>query len=258
MILPSAAKTVLYSAWFCPFAQRVWAALNELEFKYELVEALQIDPQTQSYIKDEGLVKNNPKGLVPTLVQEDEHGDKHVYCDSMEILKELFSLVQNKDEVMDLYKQAKEWNHRICSPFYTVIMQQDQKKSYDAWQHMLKNLAEFSQHLEYTGDTISFYKTQSSLGDVPCLVDFCVFPFVHRLGIIEYYKGLSLPASTEQERQVKNKIIAWQKRMEARPSVKQTLAERFELTPIYERYADGTAKSKVADFVRQGGHAHDV
>ena len=33
-----AAKPQLYCAWFCPFAQRAWIALNEKQVDYEYVE----------------------------------------------------------------------------------------------------------------------------------------------------------------------------------------------------------------------------
>ena len=89
-------------------------------------------------------------------------------------------------------------------------------------------------------------------------MDFCVFPFVHRLYIVEHYKELQLPDRTAQERKVKQKIDRWRTKMEARPSVRPTLASPGDLIPIYRRYADGTAKSKVGDSVRQGKQAHDV
>ena len=90
--LTSAKHTILYSAWFCPFAQRVWCAMNELGVHYELVEALQIDPVSEAYVKDANLLMHNPKGLVPTLVvQENDDSEKsYVVCDSMNILKQLY------------------------------------------------------------------------------------------------------------------------------------------------------------------------
>ena len=40
----ASSRNVLYSAYFCPYAQRVWAALNELELPFQLVESLEINP----------------------------------------------------------------------------------------------------------------------------------------------------------------------------------------------------------------------
>ena len=53
--------TKLYSAWFCPFAQRTWIALLEKGVDFELVE---INP----YDKTPEFLAVNPLGLVPTLV----------------------------------------------------------------------------------------------------------------------------------------------------------------------------------------------
>lgn len=37
------------------------------------------------------------------------------------------------------------------------------------------------------------------------------------------------------------------------PAVKVTLQDDSKLLDIYQRYADGSAKSKVADAIRKGG-----
>jgi glutathione S-transferase len=249
MMISLSARTVLYSAWFCPYAQRVWAALNELGVSFELIEALKIDPKTDAYVKHEGLLEHNPKGLVPTLVVTDAHDEKKIYCESIDILRGLYESAAGREESTKLYEEAQRWNKDICSKFYKVMIRQDRDEVERAWKSICAGLADFSEHLQYDGK-ISYYDGNT---DAPGLVDFAVFPFVHRLYIVEHYKQLSLP-----DGEAKNKIMAWQALMEARPSVKRTLAEHGDLIPIYHRYADGTAKSQVADSVRQGREAHDI
>ncbi|GJP37355.1 hypothetical protein CLOM_g21770 [Closterium sp. NIES-68] len=51
----------LFSAWFCPFAQRAWIALEAKGVKYEYIE---VDP----YAKPAELMAVNPRGLVPALL----------------------------------------------------------------------------------------------------------------------------------------------------------------------------------------------
>jgi len=288
--------TVLYSAWFCPFAQRAWCALNELGVSYHLIESLQVHPETHAYIKDEGLLQANPKGLVPTLVvkpQDDDNQDSITICDSMEILKELYcaraqqpqpqqqsSSVTSIDtsstsgdpllKLQYLYQEAMDWNQEICSTaFYSVLMKQDAPEREEAWKELAKGLVAFSEQLQYTSSgssnenvnhhnrAISFYTSDFASGKEPSMVDFCVFPFMHRLYIIEHYKGLTLSTSDEQCA-AHGKLEAWRRQMEALPSVQATLADPTKLIPIYERYADGTAKSKVGDSIRQGSNVHDV
>ena len=236
-----------------------------------------MDPTTEAYIKDPGLLESNPKGLVPTVVQHirSDDGDDNsrsrtnVVCDSLQILRDLYEIQLGQKDAAQLHDEAVEWNRRLCSPFYPVLMRQTESERRQAWEKMVEGISAFCEHLEETTDDdneddagISFYKSSSCAsaanGEEPSLVDFCVFPFVHRLYIVEHYKGLQLPDRTAQERKVKQKIDRWRTKMEARPSVRPTLASPEDLIPIYRRYADGTAKSKVGDSVRQGKQAHDV
>lgn len=262
--LNGASKTVLYSAWFCPFAQRVWSALNELGVPHSRVESLRVDPETEAYIKDEGLLKTNPKGLVPTLKQQHSNGNETIVCDSMKILNDLYSAENRNDQnsVQQLYEEAMEWNKKLCStPFYAVLMRQNKKELDEAWKELQESLTSFSEHLILKGTDgkeISFYKSDFASGESPSMVDFCVFPFIHRLYVIEHYKGLRLPQGTKGEKEVTKKIDSWREKMEDLPSVKQTLADAKDLIPIYRRYADGTAKSKVGDSIREGKNVHDV
>jgi len=53
-------ELVLYSAWFCPFSQRCWIALEERGIPYQYVE---VDP----FKKDPQFLELNPKGLVPAI-----------------------------------------------------------------------------------------------------------------------------------------------------------------------------------------------
>ena len=336
----AAVKTILYSAYFCPYAQRVWMALNELNddntnnnnnniIDFELVEALHIDPHTEAYQKDPDLLRFNPKGLVPTLVQfssqtttttttattmtttsaikedstttttdrsrsssssSDGSINIQVYTDSIPLLGEIFALrydSDNDDQQQQhvvqkewCQQEAMQWDQKLCSPFYQVLLQQDAAASQSAWQKMKTALQEFCQYLSYNNSSsssngdrhqISFY---NHVQDKPGLIDFCVFPFVHRLYILQHYKGFSLDDNDgdisddnnnnddrhQQCRRTNTKamLAAWQHRMEALPSVAATLCPKERLIPIYARYADGTAKSKVADSVRSGNQAHDV
>ena len=155
------------------------------------------------------------------------------------------------------YEAALQFNQQICSPFYGVLMKQTTEERQAARKQMVQGITDFAAHLEWQNEkdvTISFFDSQPE----PSIVDFCVFPFLHRLYIIEHYKGLVLPESTAAEKEVASKIRQWIAKMEARPSVQSTLAKPVDLIPIYLRYADGTAKSKVGDLVRKGQQAHDA
>jgi glutathione S-transferase len=286
----AASRNVFFSAWFCPYAQRVWCTLNEFKIKYELVESLEIDHQTNEYIKDKELLKYNTRGLVPTIARlstgkvdeeiemildEDELKERvSVYQNSIDVMKTIYSGYFDREDddgitipekighevpfLPHLYAQAKVFDERLCSPFYTILMKPEEERV-SAWETMTKYyLPFFTNSLSYEDNGISFYQCPYCDGEQPTIVDFTVFPFIHRLYILEHYKGLTLPSTTNNEIEMKKKIFDWCKKMEERPSVKQTLADREKLIPIYARYADGTAKSQVADAVRQGIGAHFV
>eukprot|EP00438_Fugacium_kawagutii_P028710 Skav229184 [mRNA] locus=scaffold1004:268023:268682:- [translate_table: standard] len=62
-----------FSAWFCPYAQRAWIALEHHGLKYSKVEGLLPDAPGQDfkgYKKHPRLLELNPKGLVPTLCED--------------------------------------------------------------------------------------------------------------------------------------------------------------------------------------------
>lgn len=267
----------LYSAWFCPYAQRVWCALNELQMDYELVESLGsgLDP---SYTKHPDLLRENPKGLVPTLSFPEDH---RVYCESIDILKYLFSIQEENPSSSSkhmgdvplslLADEATRWNKLVCSPFYRVLIRQEIKEKKRAWVDMVQGLREFSHRLKWkalANQEISFYEYRGKDGshDIPSLVDFTVFPFVHRLYIIEHYCQFSLTSVVDDDT-AKNmnispddisKLLAWIHKMENLDSVKTTLADKTKLIAVYKRYADGSANSKVGHAVRQGREAHDI
>jgi glutathione S-transferase len=266
LLMRSITTSTLYSAWFCPYAQRAWIALNEFDIKFQLVESLKIDPVTEAYIKLPKLLEYNPKGLVPVLVEKVSNGSNNkeeeeevVLCDSLAILKELYR--QNHADATLLeesFEAAQKWNQQLCSSFYTVIMCQDPTKGKLHWDEMVKHLMEFCQHLPASSSEKVTAGRFFDSGQTPGMIDLTVFPFVHRMYLLEHYKGFKFPETTQAQRDAKEVLMAWQSHMEARPSVAATLATKEALTPIYLRYADGTAKSKVADSVRRGQNAHDV
>ena len=70
-----------YSAWFCPFAQRVWIALLHKRVDFQLID---IDPYDKfvvsnyrrsiidcSLYRSEQWLSINPRGLVPALIDAD-------------------------------------------------------------------------------------------------------------------------------------------------------------------------------------------
>ena len=70
-------KPTLYSAWFCPFAQRAWMALEQKGVSYEYTE---VDP----YKKTPEFLAVCPRGMVPSIIDNGkvviESGTKLCSC----------------------------------------------------------------------------------------------------------------------------------------------------------------------------------
>mmetsp|Transcript_23395 Transcript_23395/g.32783 ORF Transcript_23395/g.32783 Transcript_23395/m.32783 type:complete len:298 (+) Transcript_23395:209-1102(+) len=284
----TATKPILYSAWFCPFAQRVWSCLNYFEVDYDLHESLG-SGLDKSYAKLPELLKANPKGLVPTLVYpavsslEDEDKQKDIIqCESLDILLDLYEKHSNggndEDVLKELYQDANEWTKKICSPFYRVLMKPDKVGREEGWKEMTDGIVEFCDHLEWKATPaktvteeeedgsatkkvrcVSYYQLSKSSSakisndeeeEEPTLVDFTVYPWINRLCVVEHYRGFKL--MDKVPRDVSDKIYAWVDKMEALPAVQKTLADEKKMIAAYSRYADGTVESKVGDAVRQG------
>ena len=252
-------------------------ALNEYQlFDFELVESLGSGLEA-SYTKLPELLACNPKGLVPTLVLSTIINKKEVLCDSIDILLRLEhdvatkkqateattgSLPAGREDIQKQYDAANEWNRRICSTFYRVLMKQNQDDRDIAWNEMVQSLSDFSQHLSPSDDEKEdnkggFYDQH----DNPDMVDFTVYPFVSRLFVIQHYRGYQLKPTDNKDHAFARRLFAWQARMEARPAVAQTREAPdypTKLLPIYEKYADGTANSQVGNAIRHGKEAHTV
>jgi len=267
----------LFSAWFCPYAQRVWMTLNLLEIPYERIEALTLvkDPEnpetpsssiaeTEGYRKHPRLLELNPKGLVPTLELLDE-GMKEKNkreCGSGETRSDGAAVTESLDG-MDflgrcapgtftdpgLFDLAKRANEKVCSPFYRCLVPQEDSVRRGGWEDLQRGLREFTETHAQPEEVRR--KTREGFL-VPDIVDLAVFPWAARLYVLEEYRGFVLEGSWVED------FRRWKAMVERNPAVAVTLADRDLLLASYERYARGTAKSLVGEAVRQGKEAHDV
>jgi glutathione S-transferase len=138
----SSTKRTLYCSWFCPFAQRAWIALEELNlpYCYEEINPYEVDPsQPGGYTKKAlsletkmalmpNFVGASPRGLVPALLDED--GAK-VWESS--ILIEYLDEVYGPGRLMPRDPEARalvrifvdHCTNRVQKAFYTWLMDQN-------------------------------------------------------------------------------------------------------------------------------------
>ncbi|CAE8623740.1 unnamed protein product [Polarella glacialis] len=247
------------SAWFCPYAQRAWIALNHHKIPFEYIEALtlKLEPgqtlkDAKGYEKHELLLKHHPSGLVPTIVDADESMpavyDSLVCVEFADDLAPCGKPLLPKDPVFRA--EAKLWaawaDKNIASPFYSTLVPKEQERRLEGYNKLRDGLRKFQATMK--GD---FF-----LGGDMSIVDIAALPWCYRTftcSIIETYRG---PDFTF-DRQEFAPLLRWLDRCLALDSVKSTLPESAALVDTYKRYADGTAESKVGAAVRAGKAAHD-
>ena len=225
----------LFSAWFCPFAQRSWIALLEKGVEFQLVE---IDP----YDKTPEFLAKNPRGLVPTLL----HNGKSIY-ESLIVNEYIEEAWPQSPKLMpsDAYDraQARIWidfiSKKIVYPFYQILQQQDKDQQEQAKDCFLDGLRKFAAAMSHAGPY--FFGKELSL------VDIALIPFALRIDILAHYRIFSLPTDGSFDR-----LNVWMDAWKSRPAVNATIAPQDKLIAIYKRYADNSAKSEVAEAIRKG------
>ncbi|CAE7850247.1 GSTU8 [Symbiodinium sp. KB8] len=249
-------------AWFCPYAQRAWIALNHHKIPYEYVEALtlKLEPgqtlkDAKGYEKHPLLLKHHPSGLVPTIVRADE-SQPAVYesltcvefADDLAGKRSLSQPLLPEDPV--LRARARIWaswaDKNISSSFYAVLVPTDVERRREGHVKLIAALQKFQENLQgpfFFGQDLS-------------IVDVAALPWCYRIftcGIIERYRD----ASFAYDRVAFAPLQTWLDACLALPAVKDTLPDPERLVDTYKRYADGTAESKVGAAVRAGKSAHE-
>lgn len=252
------------SAWFCPYAQRAWIALNHHRVPYEKIEALTLKlapgetlKDAKGYEKHPLLLKHHPGGLVPTIVDSLEQ-QPAVY-DSLICVQFADELASAKAEPgaalllpRDPVERARarmwaDWvDKNVSSPFYSVLVPKDPERRKSGFEKLREGLLKFQSNLSgpfFLGKNLS-------------IVDIAAIPWAFRIftcSAFERYRGPELTLN----RQEFGPLLKWLDACLALESVSETLPDKEKLIDTYQRYADGTAESKVADAVRAGKNAND-
>jgi glutathione S-transferase len=86
-------------------------------------------------------------------------------------------------------------------------------------------------------------------------VDITLIPWAYRFYVFEFYRGPDyvIPHTPELE-----PYHAWYNHVMNVPTVKRTLPDKDRYLDHILKYADGSARSKVANAVRRGVAAHEL
>ncbi len=239
-----------YTSWFCPFAQRVQLALELKKIPYEYID---VDP----YNKSKEWLAKNPQGLVPTLC----HNNEYIYESAvvLEYLDDAFPDNPPKLFPGNAYKKAlnRIWiDHiikKIIKPFYQILQFQNDK--------LEEREAAIKTYFDEVGKLIEKMDKNGPYfnGDMPAAVDLVFLPWATRMYLLEHYRGIKYEERFGNK-EILNRYNIWYNAFKSEDFVKKTQKslkisnEDYpkELIKIYQRYADNTAKTMVADAVNKG------
>ena len=238
----------LLSAWFCPYAQRVWMAMElKCPGQFKVTEALKITSSDGTLSKRKLnriplLMETNPLGQVPVII--DRRCDKHVSIRDSLICVEYIDEVFSDDDITkkllpgdpNQRAEARLWSNRlndeIASTFYVLLMKQDKESQDKAADKMLRAILSFCESCKgpfFYGEEIS-------------IVDITIAPWIvgSRMDVVlKHFRSFEVPATAEYA-----KYFEWRDNILKHPSFVATVATDFEaMKKAYIHYADGTVMS---------------
>lgn len=240
----------LFSSWFCPYAQRSWAQLEELvdlgltTYKWvdidpyaapDTKQPLSLDAKRQKY---PDFVAASPRGLVPAIEHEGiVVNDSQVVC---EYLSDAFPQTLLPADAKERARIRVFWEHvssQILPFFYRLLMGKDAEARQDAHDKLLSGLRSANSLMLLSSASGYF------LGDDRySLADLALAPWWYRFPIVlGTYRGFTIPETTDYAR-----LNNWWTHMSQRESFRRTCVSADRLVHNYREYAAGTATSEVA------------
>ncbi|KAM6496430.1 Glutathione S-transferase, N-terminal domain containing protein [Amanita muscaria] len=251
------APYTLFASWFCPFVQRAWVALENLEIPYTVNE---VDP----YRKPADLIEVSPKGLVPAL-KLNEYTPPRSLNESTIIVEFLDELARQQGKGRSLLPplnnpyaralirlQVDHINRTLVPSFYRYLQAQDADKQTSGHHELyqaLETLASLFERAERELGTDKNVRKYLGLwvedGELS-LADVMVVPWILRAtNALKHYRGFELPTG--------DKFDAWVHRLFNNPSVKATCSTDQLYINAYERYAFNRPNtSQVANAINTG------
>ncbi|KAJ7886757.1 thioredoxin-like protein [Mycena leptocephala] len=253
----------LFGSCFCPFVQRVWAALEYLQIPYKYYE---VDP----YKKPADLLEVSPKGLVPGLKLHkytpprglNESAVILEYFEDLAATTTKRSLLPTDPYARALVRlQCDHISRSIVPAFYRFLQAQEDAAQIEAGREFrsgLETLVTMFERAEreiVQGGGAAGVGEQKALGaglglwldggDLS-LADVMVGPWIFRASnVLKHYRGFEVPTG--------DKFGAWISRLFAHPAFAATCSTEELYLDSYERYAQNRPNtSQVANAINSG------
>jgi glutathione S-transferase len=221
-------KMTLYSAWYCPFAQRAWMALlkNNINFAYEETDPYDKNPQWMEVSKG--------AGQVPVLIDGD-----FTLTDSTKILTYIDGKTLDESERAKVEYWMDFVNTQVIPFMYRFLKAQTANEQQVSRESMLKGLSIFSNAISDKGPYFS--------GSVISPVDLSFIPFAYRIKLLlEFYRDFSLDKSDP----ALAKYHDWYRNMTATDIFNNTskMMPDYEskLVEFYKIYSEGGGQADVS------------
>jgi len=261
---PSAERPRFFSAYFCPFAQRTWIALEEKGIEYDWCEVdiymrdkdgeetKNPKPLDVKAAENPGFIEASPRGLVPALVVQ---GEEPGVCESLVCCEYLDERFPEAPPLMPLSPKDRarvrialeRLSAETMPHFYKLLMQPLEADRAVARSALLEGMRLFSTRMDPAGEGIN--SASFFLGDVFSIADIALVPWFVRLqeSWLGQHRGFFIPDSPEYGR-----LRAWGEAIKQRPSVLATIIKRERIIQNYRGYLLNTATSAVAMEYRSG------
>lgn len=273
------------SAWFCPYAHRATLALEHhaAYITYEWVEALGWEQRSDEnnvtgtgkewwyHWKAEELTRCNPSGLVPTLIPldvDDNPVEERAVYESLITIDYIDAIANPSIEQQRLvptnpYLAAKcrYWadkvNRECCSPYYGVLVRKEESEQMEHFQKLIRGLKEFSKEIEKNSNESNSSEITTFLGGERLSnTDLALMPWAYRYYIFEHYRGEQYTIPNDDPELYAYK--KWYEHVFSLEAVRRTLPDKSRYLEHIGKYADSSARSKVANAVRRGVAAHEI
>ena len=226
-------KLQLMSSNVCPFAQRTLIVLKEKQLDYEHIE---IDLTNKPHWFEDV----SPYSKVPLLI----HNTTKLYESSIinEYLDEEFGVPPMMPISNEERAKARIWidfdNTKFIPLFYKILLTNSEiaRKEYKI---ALQDAFMFIESHAFKDRGKGSYW----LGNFFSLVDAAIYPHFERLGVLEHYRGVSLPNEC-------GAIRDWLKAVSEHSSVSKSSHQLDFHIEAYSDYADGSAHGTTAKDMR--------
>ncbi|XP_065184659.1 uncharacterized protein LOC135815310 [Sycon ciliatum] len=229
----SGADVKLYSAWYCPFAQRTWVSLLLKGVQFEYVE---VDP----FAKPPELLAVNPYGQVPALTFKDQNIYESLV--TMEFLEDAYPDSGRRLLPVDPVKRAhvRIWadycSKKIVPLFYRLLKTRDTAKQEVARHDLLEHIRVIIKAMNSLSEDGPFFA-----GDELGFADLSVAPWVERFYILKHHRGFEVPGSVNDKDGEYYRFHKWWEAVREVPDYKATCGERERLLQFYIEYANKNA-----------------